>query len=113
MSHQKTNIKMYEDVLKEMQHTKDVAFICSDEAFKYYEAIIGDVVVLYRMNAFRPDGRRLYYLNNALAKLFGCGDIASMMFLYPKIRYWRRFISVQSLTMYVSNGGDFIQDDDK
>lgn len=103
---------MCEDVLKEMQHTKEVAFVCDDEVFKYYEAIIDGVVVLYRMNRFRPDGRRLYYLNGALAKLFGCGDIASMMLLYPKIRYWRRFVSVQSLTKYVCNGGGFIQDDD-
>ena len=97
--------------LSQMQQTKYITYICCDEAYKYYEAVIYGIVVMYRQNIFRPDGRRLYYLNNALAKLLGYGDIESMMLAFPKIRYWRRFISVQSLEKYLLHGICFIQDD--
>ena len=87
-------------LLSQMQQTKYITYICCD-----------GIVVMYRQNIFRPDGRRLYYLNNALAKLLGYGDIESMMLAFPKIRYWRRFISVQSLEKYLLHGICFIQDD--
>lgn len=100
-----------EHILIEMQQTKLITYVCCDEAFKYYEAAINGVVVLFRKNSKRPDGKRLFCLNNALARLLGFGNIASMMLYFPKIRYWRGYISVQSLMKQVMEGGGFIQDD--
>lgn len=68
-----------EHILMEMQQTKLATYVCSDEAFKYYEAAINGVVVLFRKNSKRPDGKRLFCLNNALARLLGFGNIVSMM----------------------------------
>lgn len=100
-----------ENLLNVMQQTKMVSYVCCDEAFKYYEAAINGVVVLFRQNGKRPDGRRLFCLNNALAKLLGFGSIASVMLYFPKIRYWRGYISVQSLRKHLIQGGGFIKGD--
>lgn len=100
-----------ESILNRMQQTKMVSYICCDEAFKYYEAVINGVVVLYRQNSKRPDGKRLFYLNNALAKLLGFESVASMMIYFPKIRWWRGYISVQSLRKQLKQDGGFILDD--
>lgn len=100
-----------ENLLNRMQQTKTVSYVCSDEAFKYYEAAINGVVVLFRQNSKRPDGKRLFCLNNALAKLLGFGTIASMMLYFPKIRWWRGYISVQSLRKQMLQSCSFILDD--
>lgn len=100
-----------ENLLNRMQQTKMVSYICCDEAFKYYEAAINGVIVLFRQNGKRPDGRRLFCLNNALAKLLGFGSIRSMMLYFPKIRYWSGYISVQSLRRHMARGGGFIKED--
>lgn len=100
-----------ENLLNRMQQTKIVFYICSDEAFKYYEVALNGVVVLFRQNSKRPDGKRLFCLNDALAKLLGFGNIVSMMLYFPKIRYWRGYISVQSLKKQVKQHGGFILDD--
>lgn len=100
-----------DSLLNRMQQTKMVSYLCNDEAFKYYEAAINGVVVLFRQNSKRPDGKRLFCLNNALAKLLGFGGIASMMLYFPKIRYWRGYISAQSLRKQMQQGSSFILDD--
>ena len=100
-----------ENLLNRMQQTKMVSYICCDEAFKYYEVAMNGVVVLFRQNSKRPDGKRLFCLNDALAKLLGFGCIASMMLCFPKIRYWRGYISVQSLRKQIEKGSSFILDD--
>ena len=100
-----------EHILNEMQQTKLITYLCCNEAFKYYEAAINGVMVLFRKNSKRPDGKRLFCLNNALAKLLGFGNIASMMLYFPKIRYWRGYISVQRLMKQVMDCRGFIQDD--
>lgn len=100
-----------ESLLNVMQQTKMVSYVCSDEAFKYYEAAINGVVVLFKRNGKRPDGKRLFYLNDALAKLLGFGTLAAMMLYFPKIRYWRGYISVQSLKKQILSGSGFILDD--
>lgn len=94
-----------------MQQTKMVSYVCCDEAFKYYEVAINGVMVMFRQNSKRSDGKRLFCLNDALAKLLGFGCMASMMLYFPKIRYWRGFISVQSLRKQMLQGRDFILDD--
>ena len=71
-----------ENLLNRMQQTKMVSYVCCDEAFKYYEVTINGVVVLFRQNGKRPDGKRLFCLNDALAKLLGFGCIASMMLCF-------------------------------
>ena len=100
-----------ESLLNRMQQTKMVSYVCCDEVFKYYEVVINGVVVLFRKNSKRPDGKRLFCLNNALARLLGFGNIASMMLYFPRIRYWRGYISVQSLKKQIEKGSGFILDD--
>lgn len=51
-----------ENLLNRMQQTKMVSYVCCDEAFKYYEVAINGVVVLFRQNSKRPDGKRLFCL---------------------------------------------------
>jgi hypothetical protein len=102
-----------EHLLWMMQQSKLTTYICNDEAFKYYEIAINGVILLFRQNIKRPDGQRLYYLNDNLALLLGFGNLFSMMLAFPKIRYWRGFISVQSLRKQMAKGSSFIQDDVK
>lgn len=97
------------DIMFAMRYSKNIIKVCSDEEFSYYEIAIMGVVVMFRQVTLRPDGRRFYYLNNQLAKLLGFGDLYWLMKFYPHIQYWRKFISVHSLSLKLKIECSFIQ----
>lgn len=100
-------------LLNELQQAKPLCLVCTDEAFKYYEVCIGGRVLMYRQNVLRPDGKRQYFLNNRLASFLGFGDIAYMAICVPKLRYWKRFVSVKTLELHLLHKarGSFIKED--
>lgn len=71
--------------------------ICTDESFSYYQVSIYGRNLMYRMNRFRPDGRRCYYLTDTLAKSLGFHSLHEMKLKISSIRYWKKFISVQRI----------------
>lgn len=71
--------------------------VCTDEKYSYYRAYINGRLLMYRQNTLRPDGRKCYMLNDALAKTLGFDDLYSMKFKITTIRYWKVFVSVQRL----------------
>lgn len=84
-------------ILEEMRKPAVSCFVCCDEKYKYYEALVGGVVLMYRRNAFRSDGRKMYLLSDALARVLGFQGRWLMPCYLPRVRYWRRFVSVYSL----------------
>lgn len=98
-----------ERLLWMMQQSKLTTYICNDEAFRYYEVAVNGVMLMFRQNSKRPDGQRMYHLNDNLALVLGFGNLYSMILAFPKIRYWRGYISVQSLRKQMAKGNSFIQ----
>ena len=84
-------------LLEEMEKPAVSCYVCCDEKYKYYDALVGGVVLMYRRNAFRSDGRKMYLLGDALARVLGFEERCLMPCFLPHIRYWRRFVSVHSL----------------
>ena len=93
-------------IFKELQYRQPLAKLCTDEAFTYYSIAFHGYLLMYRQKTLRPDGRRFYYLTDSLAKAIGYIDLRDWQtnkintrFDY-KIRWWRRFVSVEALNKH-------------
>ena len=79
-----------------MAHDKPREFVCSDEAFNYYEMGVCGYWLMYRKQRYR-EGRRCYYLTDELAMALGFDSLYQMHFCLTGLQYWRRFVSVERL----------------
>lgn len=85
-------------ILYHLQHDKPAEKYCTDEEYTYFGIMLYGRWLMYRQKKYRPDGRRMYRLSDKLATLLGFGDLFTWQMLdRHKIRWGRRYISIQTL----------------
>lgn len=82
------------DLLKKSKGWKQ----CSDEVYTYYATVVNGSRLMYRKATMRADGRKMYRMNDELARLLQFEDMQSMMCSLPTIQYWRGWVSPERLT---------------
>lgn len=71
---------------------------CNDEVYTYYATVINGLRLMYRKATMRPDGRKMYRLNDELAMLLQFDNLETLKTLLPTIQYWRGWVSPERLT---------------
>ncbi len=71
--------------------------VCTDETFSYYSVMVDGFSLMYRKASNRPDGRKMYLLNDTVAMMLGFTDYEHMRYLVENIQYWRKWVSPQAL----------------
>lgn len=71
--------------------------VCTDEQFSYYTVIIDGLSFMYRKTTNRPDGRKMYRLNDPLGAILGFDNYHGLRYLLKGVQWWRGWISPQSL----------------
>jgi len=62
----------------------------------FYSITLDGYLLMYGKNRYRPDGLRLYVLNNELAKYLGFQHLDAMKGQI-RLQWWRGMISVKNL----------------
>lgn len=89
--------RFFEGVLEQMEKNKPLRKICTDEEFTYREVIVNGEALMYRQKTLRPDGRRMYLMNDVTARTLGYGNISDFISMFPDMQYWRRFLTPQTI----------------
>lgn len=71
--------------------------VCTDEQFSYYTVTVEGLSFMYRKTSNRPDGRKMYRLNDPLGVMLGFYDYHGLRYLLQGLQWWRGWISPQSL----------------
>ena len=76
--------------------TEPAEKVCSDEACDYYSLLINGYRIMFAKNRWRPDGLRLYILNDEFARALGFASYQDMR-ARVKLQYSRRMLSPQAI----------------
>lgn len=81
-------MNMFENRLyQRLQYEKSREVMCKDEKYTYYKIVLDGFVLTYKQTTLRPDGRRLYKVDDNLASYLGYKNVYWMI---KVSRFWQR-----------------------